>query len=309
MDLDQEQEFNFRKIDLYNDSNTELFATFISSKHNKKCRNSVLYLHGYIDYFFHPHVAEEFLKNDFDFYALDFRRYGRSLLAHQKPNYCTNIEEYFEEITAALKMIKENNINIYILGHSTGGLVGSCYMNRGQEKDYVSGLILNSPFLEIAQPHWKTKLLYRFIKPLSIIFPNGSIEGGLSPTYAKSIHKNYKGTWDFNLDWKPIAGFPLYFKWFIAIVDAQRSLKKSNIAVPVLILHSDKSLKTKKYIAQANMSDTVLDIEDMKQIGPKLAKNVKIIEIKDAVHDIFLSPKSIRVKAFKEMFSWLKSNS
>jgi alpha-beta hydrolase superfamily lysophospholipase len=59
--------------------------TLISSNRNLGDRRSVLYLHGYNDYFFHTHVAEKFNENNFDFYALDLRKYGRSLLKNQHP--------------------------------------------------------------------------------------------------------------------------------------------------------------------------------------------------------------------------------
>ena len=39
----------------------------------------MLYLHGWNDYFFQTHLADAFAALGFDFYALDLRRYGRSL--------------------------------------------------------------------------------------------------------------------------------------------------------------------------------------------------------------------------------------
>lgn len=305
MDLSLEIDFNFTKIKLSSNSDAHLHATLVASKINKSNRKSVLYIHGYVDYFFHPHVAQEFYENKFNFFALDLRRYGRSLLVHQKPNYCSDIEEYFEEVTAAIKIIKQCSTQIYILGHSTGGLIGSCYMNKGELKNSITGLILNSPFFDLAKPKLLTKLLYCIIKPLSILFPNGSSNSGLSAIYAKSLHKSYNGEWEFNLDWKPIQGYPIYFKWFIAIVDAQRSLKKSSIQVPVLLLHSQKSFLLKKYSDDVKISDTVLDIEDMKNMGSNLGDDITIIAIDNALHDVFLSSKSVRKTAFLEMFNWL----
>ena len=69
----------------------------------------MLYLHGYVDYFFHPHLGENCNQADFDFYALDLRKYGRSLMQHQHPNYCKDIEEYFEEISIVIRKIKSEN--------------------------------------------------------------------------------------------------------------------------------------------------------------------------------------------------------
>jgi len=52
-------------------------------------------------------------------------------------------------------------------------------------------------------------------------------------------------------------------------------------------------------------SDIVLNIDDIKKIGSQLGKQVTLLEIEKAQHDIFLSPKKIRDEAFKQMFRWL----
>ena len=53
-------------------------------------------------------------------------------------------------------------------------------------------------------------------------------------------------------------------------------------------------------------SDIVLNIEDIKKIGSKLGTQVTLLDIDNALHDIFLSPKEIREEAFDEMFAWLR---
>ena len=79
------KDYTSETIKLNPDYEGEVTATLISSNFNLGNRKSVLYLHGYIDYFFHPHLGEKFNANNFDFYALDLRKYGRSLLEHQHP--------------------------------------------------------------------------------------------------------------------------------------------------------------------------------------------------------------------------------
>jgi alpha-beta hydrolase superfamily lysophospholipase len=69
----------------------------------------VLYLHGYVDYFFQTHLAEFFTARGYDFYALDLRKYGRSLRSHQTPNFCRDIAEYYPEIDRALKIIRDDD--------------------------------------------------------------------------------------------------------------------------------------------------------------------------------------------------------
>ena len=306
--MDLENDFIVETIDLKNDYEGKVVSTLISSKRNTGKRKSVLYVHGYVDYFFHPHLAEEFNDNEFDFFAIDLRKYGRSILPHQHMNYCKDLEEYFEEISLALELIHQNNSKIYLMGHSTGGLIVSNYMNDGANKGMVEGLILNSPFFDFNQSTLEKKVSYIVSSLMSSFSTFSSIKGALLPVNAQSLHKDFFGEWDFNRNWKPIEGLPTYFKWILAIRKGQRKLKKSNIQVPVLLLHSSSSKKLKEYTEEAKENDIVLNIADMKLVGPKLGANVQLIGIKEGVHDLFLSKKEVRTSAFREMFAWLKEN-
>ena len=58
-------------------------------------------MHGFADYFFQTGYAEWWTERGYDFYALDLRKYGRSLRPHQTPNYVTDLREYFAELDAA----------------------------------------------------------------------------------------------------------------------------------------------------------------------------------------------------------------
>lgn len=296
-----------QKITLTPDYEGDVIATLIHSNLNTGKRKSILYIHGFVDYFFHEHLGNAFNQNDYDFYALDLRKYGRSILPHQHQNYCQSLTEYFEEITSALEIIHKNNESeIFLLGHSTGGLISSLYMNTGEKKNLVKGLMLNSPFLEFNQS--KTENFFSvIISKLMVNFSKfSSVNGVLSPAYAQSLHKNYFGEWDFNLDWKPIKGFPTYFIWILAIKKGHQELKKSAIKVPVLVMHSSASAKLKKYSDEASGKDIVLNVNDIKRIGATLGDQVTLMEIQNAKHDIFLSPKDVREKAMEQMFDWLK---
>ncbi len=300
-------DFNQQTIALTPDYEGDVIATLLSSKHNTKNRKSVLYIHGFIDYFFHPHVCQEFITKGYDFYAIDLRKYGRSILPHQRANYCKSINEYFEEITIAINQISKNSAGVYLLGHSTGGLIASAYMNSGVAKNKVSGIILNAPFLDLNQTNLEKKIMGFVAKTIARISPYAKVNGALSPVYPKSIHKDFNGKWDFNLAWKPIKGFPTYFKWLAAIITAQQSLLQSNIQAPILLLHASQSIKTNKHSAQVMSADIVLDIEDMKRIGPKLGTNVTLTAIKNAQHDVFLSSEKAQQDGFTAIFNWLKT--
>jgi alpha-beta hydrolase superfamily lysophospholipase len=302
-------EFNYQTLSLRDDYEGRVIATLISAKQNTGSRKALLHLHGFIDYFFHPHLAEAFLREGYDFYALELRKYAHSLLPHQHPNYCRRIEEYFEELSLAIeKIYTETTQKVILLGHSTGGLLAALYANTGEKRDLVDTLILNSPFLEFyIRPKIKRCMGKLLAKPIATLMPFANIPDAVSPVYPTSLHKDYEGEWDFDLTWKSIQGYPAYYAWIHAIDKAQRTLQKvSDIQTPVLLLHSSRSFIPKQYTPEAQTADIVLDVDDMKRIGPKLGTNVTLIETPNAKHDVFLSQKEIREKALKEMFEWLK---
>lgn len=301
--------FKYQKIELKDDYEGEVIATFIQSDKNVPGQKAILYIHGFVDYFFHPHLANAFHDQGYNFYAIELRKYGHSLLPHQHPNYCKSVEEYFEEIDIAIEKIRTIDQNkITLLGHSTGGLISSLYLDHGNKKDLISSMILNSPFLEINAPYLIRKITIPFLK-LGVMFnAYANIPNALSPLYPKSLHKDYKGEWDFNLEFKPIKGFPAFFQWLLAIKEGQDLIKKGlKSTQPILLLHSSASFLPKKWTEKIHSADIVLNIEDMKKYADHLGRNVKIESIKDAKHDIFLSRENVRKDAFQKVFSWLET--
>ncbi len=292
---------------LPDDYEGKVSATLIASKSNTTIRKSVLYIHGWSDYFFHPHVATVFNEQGFDFYALELRKYGHSLQKHQHPNYCRSLEEYFEEISIALRQIhQKNNQPIILLGHSTGELLAGLYINFGAERALVSLLILNSPFLELNVSKVSRKILPLIARIGASLLPFSKVENTVSPVYNQSLHKDFYGEWDFDKTWKTINHFPTYLAWLSAVVEAQSKLRHhSAIKVPTLVMHGSKSLIPKKYTIHAQTSDCVLNIDDIRQIAPLLGKQITLVENKDALHDVFLSKEEVRKRAFEEMFGWL----
>jgi len=305
------ENFNYEKISLKDDYEGKVEATLISSNENKTGRTPVLYLHGFVDYFFHPHLASSFIEKGFNFYALELRKYGNSLLPHQHANYCKNIEEYFEEITEAInKLHKDSGKKVILLGHSTGGLTFPLYAEHGELKELIEVIILNSPFLELNEPSVVRSVGVPILGAISKLFPYANLPKALDPLYAKSVHKDHFGDWDFDLVHKPIEGFPAYFAWLASIKGAQDIVKTGlNIKVPILLLHSSDSFKPKKWSERVHKSDIVLNVNHMKKYGPKLGSDITIIEIKDGMHDLFLSPKPVRKVAFDEMFKWIEKKS
>jgi len=95
-------------------------ATLVRLPGGEAPRGAALYVHGFADYFFQRHMAERFAAEGYAFYALDLRKYGRSLRPHQHANFCRSISEYYAELTAA---IAEIGGPVLLAGHSTGALI------------------------------------------------------------------------------------------------------------------------------------------------------------------------------------------
>src|SRR3954447_24132579 len=114
-------------------------ATLVRLSVGEAPRGTVLYVHGFADYFFQRHMAERFAAEGYAFYALELRKYGRSLRPHQHPNFCKSLTEYYADLDAALETIGEP---VLLAGHSMGGLVCSLYAHEGERRSQVQSLWL-----------------------------------------------------------------------------------------------------------------------------------------------------------------------
>jgi alpha-beta hydrolase superfamily lysophospholipase len=269
----------------------------------------VLYIHGFIDYFFQAHLAQAYNERGYAFYALDLRRYGRSLRPHQLPNSCRDLGEYDAEITRAIELIAaEGHQWLLLNGHSTGGLLAALYADGGARRDRISALFLNSPFVEVNAPPWQ-RALTPLILGVGAVLPGAPINGVISPFYAESVRKGYHGEWEFDLRWKPIAGFPAYLGWMRAIIMGQRRLQAGlKITCPTLLMHSARSYAGKVWSEAYMSADGVLNVADMRRYGPGLGRDVTMVAIAGGLHDLALSPLAVREQVFSELFTWLESN-
>ena len=186
MSWDKEHGFSIRKLKLKDDYEGKVEATLIERKAKTQSSKAVLYIHGFVDYFFHDNLADWANSLNINFYAIDLRKYGRSILPHQKPNMAKCMSEYFEEIDMAIKIIREKEKNnfLVLMGHSTGGLISSLYAHHHRDEKIIDGLILNSPFFDMNKPAWFKKIVIPIIASIGNGFPNIPSPEGLKEGYA-----------------------------------------------------------------------------------------------------------------------------
>ena len=268
---------------------------------------AVLYIHGYVDYFFQTHLADFYNQQGLHFYALDLRRHGRALQIGQLPNFTRDIDEYLQDVDVAVDRIRcEEHIDWLLLnGHSTGGLVVALYTHRGAHRSGVNALCLNSPFLDMNLPKWKQWLLKPLLSAIGAWLPRLHVP---SPPgyYGESLHISCHGAWRYNTDWKPVYGFPVYADWLRAIHRAHAEVARGlAIACPVLVLHAQRSAWPTQWHLDATCTDIVLDVADIARLSPRLGPQVEVRAIADGIHDLVLSSPEPRQKTFSALLDWL----
>ncbi len=138
-------------------------------------------------------------------------------------------------------------------------------------------------------------------------FPKLPSPAGLKTGYAESIHKDFSGEWDFDLNYKPIEGFSVNLGWINAIYTAQQELQKGlDIHVPVLVMHSSKSVVPGNYHPDMHAADAVLDVKDISRFAKVLGNDVEIVVVQEGMHDLILSKKNVRDMVYKKMQFFLE---
>lgn len=298
-----------RTFQMPDDYEGKVVCTLVKKPQLTDVKQAVLYIHGYNDYFFQKQLGDSVNAHGYNFYAMDLRKYGRSILPNQDPFFCKSLTEYFADIDTALATIRsEGNEKILLMAHSTGGLITPLYLNSKKENLPVSGLILNSPFLDWNFGWFMEKIAIPAVAFIGRIFPNLTVQGEGDASYAHSLLKQFKGEWEYDTNWKMINGHPKKAGWIKAIQDGQQLARKGlKLNCPVLVMSSDKSFpETKEWHEEYLSSDIVLNVHDIQKYAPELGNQVSRDTIAGGMHDLILSEKKARDYTYQVVFDWMK---
>ena len=299
--------FQQLKLHFKADYDGSVEATLVRRKAEAPQGKAVLYIHGFIDYFFQKEMAERFNREGYHFYALDLRKYGRSLLPHQEPYFVLDLNEYDEEISLALEIIhQEGHEAVVLAGHSTGGLTATLYAVHHPHHPIIKALWLNSPFYDFNMPAIKKKLALPLVSRLGRKMPRFKIPSELNRFYVQSIHRNFNGEWDFDLNLKPVSYPKVNLSFIHAIYQAHKEIQsKPQLHVPALVMHSDRSSNPKKFNRDVTRSDVILDVKSIKKYAKQLQGDVTVMTIKSGLHDLALSIPPVREHVYRALFKWL----
>jgi alpha-beta hydrolase superfamily lysophospholipase len=297
-----------RTLDMGSDDEGPVVATLVSRPATRPTGRAVLYLHGWADYFFQSHLADLYVDRGFDFYAIDLRKYGRSLLPHQTPAFVRDISEYYPEMDEAVRIIRteDGHDRLLLNGHSTGGLIAALWAHRARAEGLVDGIFLNSPFFEFNFPPLTRGTIGPLAAFISRFRPYAVLPRELSAAYGQSIHADHFGEWRFQDEWKPLKGFPVQVGWLTAIRRAHAQLQAGlDIPVPVLVACSARSYHQPKWSEAAMSADAVLDVDHIAAYSSRLGRHVTIVRIEGGMHDLMLSAPAVRETVLHELDRWL----
>jgi len=293
-------------IELPADHEGDVVATLVSRRAPEPTGKAVLHLHGFADYFFQTEYAAWWVDRGYDFYALDLRKYGRSLLPHQTPNYVTDLRDYFVEIDHAWQRVAERDAHRLVVAsaHSTGGLTLSLWAND-RRPDELGGLVLNSPWFDLSGSALARTAGTAVLKRVGGRQPMRPIPRSVTGIYTRSLHRDHDGEWDFDLTWKPVESFTIYAGWLRAIRNGHAELHRTlSVPCPVLVLSSGGSKYPSEMGPDVHGHDLVLDVEQIRRWAPAVGAHVTCVAIAGARHDVVLSLPEPRAKVYDQLARW-----
>ncbi|WP_024368080.1 alpha/beta hydrolase [Arthrobacter sp. TB 26] len=273
----------------------------------------VLYLHGWADYFLQAELADHLVARGFHFYALDLRKFGRSLRDWQTPGYTADLAVYDEDIAAALAAIgtdiasrtgNSEDPTVHLLAHSLGGLVAALWADRNPGK--LGTLILNAPWLELQGSSLIRNIAMHLVEPLARTDPRRPLLLPSMPGYWDSVSGTAHGEWVVDPAWRPRASFPVRPGWTKAVMAGHAAVaRRLDITSPVLVMLSGRTRIQAEWSEELMELDAVIDVEETARRALVLGRRAAVFRYPGAIHDIFLSRHAVRREAYDDLVLWL----
>jgi len=275
----------------------------------------VLYLHGWADYFLQYELAEHLSAAGFRFYALDLRKFGRSLRDWQTAGYATDLSVYDEDLQAALAAIMDDlrhqgtlqsSPTVHLLAHSLGGLIAALWAHR--HPGAIGTLVLNGPWLELQGSSLLRNIASHLVDPIARSDPRRAFRFPEMPGYWQSVSNEAHGEWHLDPAWRPVSSFPVRAGWARAVLAGHAAVERRlHIGAPVLVMLSDRTRIQAEWSPELMHADAVIDVEETARRALRLGRRVAVFRYPGAIHDVFLSRRGIRQEAYRDLTIWLDS--
>lgn len=306
-------DFQARTLALTDDDEGEVVATLVRHRPAEpeptRPARAVLYLHGWNDYFFQVGLAQFWHGQGAAFYALDLRKYGRSLRPHHTPNHVEDLATYDEEIGLALDEVRAElgrHARVTLMGHSTGGLVAALWADRNPGR--LAGLVLNSPWLEITGSSVARLLSAPVVQQIARLHPRTPMIARDPGFYARTLLTRHGGEWEYDETWRPFPFFPIRAGWLQAILEGHARVARGlAVDTPVLMAASARSVVGSRWREEMRSADVVLDADLLARRAVLLGPLVTVLRVDGGLHDLTLSPEPVRGRFYAEVTRWLSA--
>ncbi len=284
----------------------------------------VLYVHGWSDYFFQRDLARFWTRRGARFYALDLRRYGRSLRGGQTPGYIDSLEDYDVDIAAALRAMghaadpagqappaepdtRAGGRKLVLMGHSTGGLTLTLWAARHPRRAHA--VVLNSPWLELQLGTLGRQALAPLVDMRARLDPRGTqpaVDFGFYTRAQDEIgslpQDEHRGLW------RPDRGFPTAPGWLSAVMEGHRRIAAGvDVGCPAMVLLSAGSTTPLSWKESMTSTDSVLVVDDIARASTRIGELVTIARVDGAIHAVFLSRAAPRAIAYDALDRWARA--
>jgi alpha-beta hydrolase superfamily lysophospholipase len=285
-------------------------------------RRTVLFLHGWSDYFFNVDLARFWAGKGYAFYALDMHNHGRSLRPGTPGGYVANLADYDAEIDEAIAIMvgdtgrtegtqgiesgeAPEQLDLTLMGHSTGGLVAALWASN--HPGSVSHLVLNSPWLEMHGSALVRHAASTMVGPVARFRPEAVLRLPERGFYWRTISNSADGEWALDDKFRPPMAFPLRAGWLSAILAGQARVARGlGIDIPILVMLSRGSANGPFWSEEMRRTDAVLDVNIIALRALTLGRSVTVERVDGALHDVFLSPPAVREDAYARLARWLR---
>ncbi len=275
----------------------------------------VLYLHGWADYFLQSELAEHLSAAGFRFYALDLRKFGRSLRDWQTAGYATDLTVYDEDLQAALAAIMDD------LRHQGTRAIQPDRPSAGPLPGRTDRRALGPPppwrprhtgpecpWLELQGSSLLRNIASHLVDPIARSDPRRAFRFPEMPGYWQSVSNEAHGEWHLDPAWRPVSSFPVRAGWAKAVLAGHAAVERRlHIGAPVLVMLSDRTRIQAEWSPELMHADAVIDVEETARRALRLGRRVAVFRYPGAIHDVFLSRRGIRQEAYRDLTIWLDS--
>lgn len=290
------------------DDEGPVVATLVHRAPEHPRGRAVLHVHGFADYFFQTGYAEWWLARGYDFYAVDLRKCGRSLLPHQSPHFARDLTDYFPDLDSAWHRvtIRDGHQHVVLSAHSTGGLTTALWADA--RRPQAAAMVLNAPWLDMQGSTLVRTVGTVAVKRIGRRTPYRVVPRRSDGYYARSLHRDHEGEWEFDTELKPLLSFPVFAGWLRAVRHGHARLQAGlDVGCPVLVMSSATTAWPQQMDDEVHQNDVVLDVSQIRRWSTALGRHVTYVGIPGARHDVTLSRPEPRRQVYAELERWVSA--